>query len=103
MKSIIPKSVKGMCNKIIQTPILLEHGVQTFCCPTFLISEFLQILASPEAEKARHEEDATGGAGVNENESEDDEERTIYPYERLITTADDPAPDIDVTKREVSN
>lgn len=54
---------------------------------------------SPELEKATQEEGATSGA--NENKQEDDEGRVIYPYERLTTTAEDPAPDIDVTKREV--
>ncbi|PWZ36575.1 Villin-4 [Zea mays] len=49
-------------------------------------------------EKATQEEGATSGA--NENKQEDDEGRVIYPYERLTTTAEDPAPDIDVTKRE---
>nr|CAB3488175.1 unnamed protein product [Digitaria exilis] len=35
-----------------------------------------------------------------ESEIEDNEGRTIYPYERLTTTAEYPVPDIDVTKRE---
>ncbi|RLM64940.1 hypothetical protein C2845_PM16G19160, partial [Panicum miliaceum] len=56
--------------------------------------------ASSEAEKAIQEECATGDGGVGENETEDDEGRTIYPYERLTTRAEDPVPDIDVTKRE---
>lgn len=38
---------------------------------------------------------------VKENEVEDEEGLTLYPYERLITGSTDPAPDIDVTKREV--
>jgi hypothetical protein len=33
--------------------------------------------------------------------AENDEGRTVYPYERLVTTSADPAPDIDLTKREV--
>ncbi|KAI7753928.1 hypothetical protein M8C21_033127, partial [Ambrosia artemisiifolia] len=37
---------------------------------------------------------------VKENEVEDEEGLTLYPYERLITVSTDPAPDIDVTKRE---
>nr|CAD41877.2 OSJNBa0041A02.24 [Oryza sativa Japonica Group] len=57
------------------------------------------VKASPEAEKAIQEEGST--IGESENEPEDDENSTIYPYERLTTTSDDPAPDIDVTKREV--
>jgi len=56
---------------------------------------------SHEPEKAMQGEGAAGCA--NENEQEDDEGRTIYPYERLTTTAEDPAPDIDLTKREVTN
>uniref|UniRef100_A0ACD5UV88 Uncharacterized protein n=2 Tax=Avena sativa TaxID=4498 RepID=A0ACD5UV88_AVESA len=39
----------------------------------------------------------TGG----EDEAEDDEGRTIHPYERVTTTSADPAPDIDITKREI--
>ncbi|XP_062183708.1 villin-4-like isoform X2 [Phragmites australis] len=58
------------------------------------------VKASPELEKAIQEEDATGNGNVGENEPEDDEERTMYPYECLITTVEDPVPDIDVTKRE---
>ncbi|PUZ48766.1 hypothetical protein GQ55_7G273100 [Panicum hallii var. hallii] len=58
------------------------------------------VKASSEAEKAIQEECATGDGGVGENETEDDEGRTIYPYERLTTRAEDPVPDIDVTKRE---
>lgn len=38
---------------------------------------------------------------VKENEVEDEEGLTIHPYDRLKTTSSDPAPDIDVTKREV--
>ncbi|KAI7753927.1 hypothetical protein M8C21_033126 [Ambrosia artemisiifolia] len=37
---------------------------------------------------------------VKENEVEDEEGLTLHPYERLITVSTDPAPDIDVTKRE---
>ncbi|KAI7748731.1 hypothetical protein M8C21_015892, partial [Ambrosia artemisiifolia] len=37
---------------------------------------------------------------VKENEVEDEEGLTLYPYERLITVSTDPASDIDVTKRE---
>ncbi|KAJ4810633.1 Villin-4 [Rhynchospora pubera] len=37
---------------------------------------------------------------VKEGEPEDEEGLTLYPYLRLITTSNDPAPDIDVTKRE---
>ncbi|MFS7944531.1 putative villin headpiece, villin/Gelsolin, ADF-H/Gelsolin-like domain superfamily [Helianthus anomalus] len=37
---------------------------------------------------------------VKENEVEDEEGLTLYPYERLITVSTDPAADIDVTKRE---
>ncbi|XP_062226637.1 villin-4-like isoform X2 [Phragmites australis] len=58
------------------------------------------VKASPEQEKAIQEEGATSDGDVKENEQEGDEGRTIYPYERLITTAEDPTPDIDVTKRE---
>uniref|UniRef100_A0A0E0DHZ3 HP domain-containing protein n=1 Tax=Oryza meridionalis TaxID=40149 RepID=A0A0E0DHZ3_9ORYZ len=57
------------------------------------------VKASPEAEKAIQEEGST--VGESENEPEDDEGSTIYPYERLTTSSDDPAPDIDVTKREI--
>ncbi|CAD6262419.1 unnamed protein product [Miscanthus lutarioriparius] len=56
------------------------------------------VKVSHEPEKAMQGEGAAGCA--NENEQEDDEGRTIYPYERLTTTAEDPAPDIDLTKRE---
>ncbi|XP_021836754.1 villin-4 isoform X2 [Spinacia oleracea] len=35
-----------------------------------------------------------------ENDAEDEEGLTIYPYERLKTISTDPLPDIDVTKRE---
>lgn len=38
---------------------------------------------------------------VKEGETEDEEGLTVYPYERVTTTSDDPAPDVDVTKREV--
>ncbi|KAI3715169.1 hypothetical protein L6452_22139 [Arctium lappa] len=38
---------------------------------------------------------------TKENEVEDEEGLTIYPYERLTTSSTDPAPDIDVTKREI--
>lgn len=38
---------------------------------------------------------------VKENEVEDEEGLTLYPYERLTTVSTDPAADIDVTKREV--
>ncbi|KAJ0701224.1 putative villin headpiece, villin/Gelsolin, ADF-H/Gelsolin-like domain superfamily [Helianthus annuus] len=38
---------------------------------------------------------------VKENEVEDDEGLTLYPYERLTTSSTDPAPDIDVTRREM--
>ena len=64
--------------------------------------KLLQNEASPEAEKAIREECATGDGDVGENETEDDE-GAIYPYERLTTRAEDPVPDIDVTKREVCN
>ncbi|KAL8467765.1 hypothetical protein ACS0TY_031125 [Phlomoides rotata] len=37
---------------------------------------------------------------VKENEAEDEEGLTVYPYERLKTTSTDPVADIDVTKRE---
>ncbi|XP_076954300.1 villin-4-like [Bidens hawaiensis] len=37
---------------------------------------------------------------VKENEVEDEEGLTLYPYERLTTVSTDPAADIDVTKRE---
>ena len=36
-----------------------------------------------------------------EDEAEDVEGLTTYPYERLKTTSDDPVSDVDVTKREV--
>ncbi|KAL6652084.1 hypothetical protein ACP70R_011009 [Stipagrostis hirtigluma subsp. patula] len=58
------------------------------------------VKGSPEPEQAIQEEGASGNDNGNENEQEDDEGRTIYPYERLITTAEDPVTDIDVTKRE---
>ncbi|KAI3775296.1 hypothetical protein L1987_49867 [Smallanthus sonchifolius] len=38
---------------------------------------------------------------VKENEVEDDEGLTLYPYERLTTSSTDPAPNIDVTQREM--
>ncbi|KAI3772098.1 hypothetical protein L6452_03273 [Arctium lappa] len=37
---------------------------------------------------------------VKENEVEDEEGLTLYPYERLTTVSTNPAADIDVTKRE---
>jgi gelsolin len=54
---------------------------------------------SPEPKKAIQE------VGITEDgdENEDDEGRTIYPYERLTTTAEDPVASIDVTQREVSD
>ncbi|XP_051206516.1 villin-4 isoform X2 [Lolium perenne] len=55
------------------------------------------VKAGAEAEKAIQEEDGAGG----NDEAEDDEGRTVYPYERLVTTSEDPAPDIDLTKREI--
>lgn len=36
-----------------------------------------------------------------DSEAEADEGVTIYPYDRLTTSSTNPAPDIDVTKREV--
>ena len=36
-----------------------------------------------------------------EDEAEDEEGLTTYPYERLKTTSEDPVIEIDVTKREV--
>ena len=38
---------------------------------------------------------------VKENDVEDEEGLTLYPYDRLTTVSSDPAADIDVTKREV--
>lgn len=38
---------------------------------------------------------------VKENEAEDEEGLTVYPYERLKTTSSDQVTDIDLTKREV--
>ncbi|KAL8235073.1 hypothetical protein R6Q59_021173 [Mikania micrantha] len=38
---------------------------------------------------------------VKENEVEDDEGLTLYPYDRLTTSSTDPAPNIDVTRREM--
>ncbi|KAK8449560.1 hypothetical protein SEVIR_7G238600v4 [Setaria viridis] len=61
------------------------------------------VKASPDPENVIQKECATGYCNVGENETEDDEGRTIYPYELLTTTAEDPVPNIDVTKREVSN
>jgi gelsolin len=40
---------------------------------------------------------------VKEGEPEDEEGLMVYPYHRLIKTSTDPAPDIDVTKREVQH
>lgn len=37
---------------------------------------------------------------IKEEEAEDDEGQTIFPYERLKISSPDPVPDIDVTKRE---
>ncbi|GJR31906.1 villin-4-like protein [Tanacetum coccineum] len=37
---------------------------------------------------------------VKENDVEDEEGLTLYPYDRLTTVSSDPAADIDVTKRE---
>ncbi|RLM73340.1 hypothetical protein C2845_PM15G21000 [Panicum miliaceum] len=68
------------------------------CPPARTVPVFEE--ASSEAEKAIQEECATGAGDVGENDTEDDEGRTIYPYERLTTRAEDPVPDIDVTKRE---
>ena len=39
---------------------------------------------------------------VKEGEAEDDEGLPIFPYERLITTSQEPVTEIDVTKREVN-
>lgn len=39
---------------------------------------------------------------VKEGDTEDDEGLPTYPYERLIVGAEDPAEEIDVTKREVT-
>lgn len=39
---------------------------------------------------------------VKEDEVEDEEGLTLYPYERLTTSSNDPASDIDVFKREVA-
>ncbi|OEL32858.1 Villin-4, partial [Dichanthelium oligosanthes] len=100
MKSTIPKSVKGTENTTVWLPILPEHGDQIFSTLPLLSLIFLQNEASHEPEKAIQEEGATCDGDVGENETEDDEGRTIYPYERLTTTAEDPVPDIDVTKRE---
>ncbi|KAJ0488265.1 putative villin headpiece, villin/Gelsolin, villin headpiece domain superfamily [Helianthus annuus] len=36
-----------------------------------------------------------------ENEADTDEGLTFYPYDRLTTSSTDPAPDIDVTRREI--
>lgn len=38
---------------------------------------------------------------VKEGEAEDEEGLTIHPYESLTTLSSNPAPDIDITKREV--
>lgn len=38
---------------------------------------------------------------VKEGEAEDEEDLSIYPYERLKITSTDPVTGIDVTKREV--
>ncbi|XP_071742121.1 villin-5-like isoform X3 [Rutidosis leptorrhynchoides] len=38
---------------------------------------------------------------VKKNEAEDEEGVTVYPYDRITTSSTNPAPDIDVTKREV--
>ncbi|XP_037479132.1 villin-4-like [Triticum dicoccoides] len=54
------------------------------------------VKASQEAGKAIQEED-----GAGDDEPEDDEGRTVFPYERLVTTSEDPAPDIDITQREI--
>jgi len=75
---------------------------QLFSTLPFLSLNFFLQNEGPEAEKAIREECATDDGDVGENEIEDDEGRTIYPYERLTTKAEDPIPDIDVTKREVS-
>ncbi|KAI5011210.1 hypothetical protein ZWY2020_013347 [Hordeum vulgare] len=54
------------------------------------------VKAGHEAGKAIQEED-----GAGDDEAESDEGRTVFPYERLVTTSEDPAPDIDITKREI--
>ncbi|VAH51356.1 unnamed protein product [Triticum turgidum subsp. durum] len=54
------------------------------------------VKAGQEAGKAIQEED-----GAGDDEPEDDEGRTVFPYERLVTTSEDPAPDIDITQREI--
>ncbi|GJN01838.1 hypothetical protein PR202_ga19139 [Eleusine coracana subsp. coracana] len=59
------------------------------------------VKGSPEPEKAIHEAGITEDGNENEDDPEGDEGRTIYPYERLTTTAEDPVPGIDVTKREI--
>lgn len=76
---------------------------------------FLYIEASPEAPKPKSEPLSRQNSvdpslktkpepiqeDVKENEAEDEEGLTLYPYERLKTTSTDPVSDIDVTKREV--
>ncbi|GJN26531.1 hypothetical protein PR202_gb14468 [Eleusine coracana subsp. coracana] len=61
------------------------------------------VKGSPEPEKAIHEAGITEDGNENEDDPEGDEGRTMYPYERLTTTAEDPVPGIDVTKREASH
>ncbi|XP_074273714.1 villin-4-like [Silene latifolia] len=37
---------------------------------------------------------------IKEDDAEEDEGLTVYPYDRLTTTSEDPAPEIDLTRRE---
>jgi hypothetical protein len=64
---------------------------------------FLQNDASLETEGRRRTKDTTGDGDVGEIEREDDKGCMIYPYECLTTKVEVYAPDISVTKREVSN
>lgn len=46
-------------------------------------------------------ESLTTKEDVKEKEVEDEQGLTLYLYDRLTTSSPDPAPDIDVAKREV--
>jgi hypothetical protein len=94
MKNMIPKSVKGIENTTL-LPLPFDGEQNLHLSSLFFPSK---TKGSPEPKKAIQE-----GITEDGDENEDDEGRTIYPYERLTTTAEDPVTGIDVTQREVSN
>uniref|UniRef100_J3M148 HP domain-containing protein n=1 Tax=Oryza brachyantha TaxID=4533 RepID=J3M148_ORYBR len=98
VRKLFPKSVGSDFSKTSSKESAISSLTSAFEGPTKSTIP-KSVKASPEGEKTIQEEGST--AGASENDLDDDEGGTIYPYERLIITSDDPAPDIDVTKREV--